>query len=257
MTTRTTMWTAGTPCWVDCAFAPEHRGMHHARDFYGKLFGWHIEEGPEDTGGYLTCLKDDHAAAGLMPHMSEDQPTVWSTYLATDDVDATCNAVRSAGGQVIVEPTTVTDLGRMAFCVDPTGAAFGLWQAGVHRGFGIYNEPGSVAWNDLMTRDLATAREFYGAVFGYQFQETGPGYVTFSVPGSGPVGGIHQADELADDVPASWLVHFCVADRDSSAQIAQELGAQILMTMDTPFGPEALMQGKHGEVFSLIELIGQ
>jgi hypothetical protein len=33
--------------------------------------------------------------------------------------------------------------GRMAFGFDPTGAAFGLWQAGGHLGFGLVNEPGS------------------------------------------------------------------------------------------------------------------
>jgi len=49
-------------------------------------------------------------------------------------------------------------------------------------------------------------------------------------------------------------VHFAVADRDSSAQMAQELGASILMTLDTPGGQEAVLQGKHGEVFNIIAL---
>ena len=50
------------------------------------------------------------------------------------------------------------------------------------------------------------------------------------------------------------LVHFAVADCDSSAQIAQELGASIVMTLDTPVGPEAVLQGKYGEIFTVVEM---
>ncbi|WP_265442912.1 VOC family protein [Flexivirga meconopsidis] len=251
MATRKTPWPAGTPCWTDCAFEPEHRGMHHARDFYSKLFGWRMEEGAKETGGYTTCFKDDEPAAALLPKTEQDQPTAWVTYLATDDVDATVAKVRDAGGQVVAEPQDVLTFGRMALCVDPTGALFGVWQAGDHIGFGIVNEPDTVTWNDLMTRDLRAAKTFYASVFGYTYDERDDAYVTIQLPDGTVVGGMHQADQLDADTPANWLVHFAVADRDSSAQIAQELGAEILMTYDTPFGPEALLQGKHGEVFTV------
>ena len=128
MPTRTTNWPAGTPNWVDCSF--DH--MHRAKDFYAKLFGWEIREGGDDMGGYAVGLKHHHAAAGLAPRMQPDVPSAWSTFFASDDVDATAGAIRDAGGRTLVEPMDVPNAGRMAFFLDPEGAAFGVWQGGEH-----------------------------------------------------------------------------------------------------------------------------
>ncbi|MBB2893960.1 VOC family protein [Flexivirga oryzae] len=252
MSTHTTSWPAGTPCWVDCAFEPAHRGMHHAQDFYEKLFGWDVRRDADID--YLVCRKDALPVAGLEHKYTGDAPPFWTTYFATDDIDATCAAVRAAGGQVLTEPLDVRNAGRAAYCADPTGAFFGLWQGAELLGFGLVNEPGGVAWNDLMTRDLEGAKTFYSNVFGYVYDARGDSYAIAKLPTGETVCGIHQANALPDDAPPSWLVHFAVADRDSSAQIAQELGASILLTNDTPFGPEALLQGQHGEIFTVIAI---
>ena len=72
--------------------------------------------------------------AGVGPIMGEGQPTYWSTYFATDDVDALTARVKDAGGNVLVEPMDVMDAGRMAIYVHPAGGMFGAWQAGsAHR----------------------------------------------------------------------------------------------------------------------------
>ncbi|RNI25439.1 VOC family protein [Flexivirga caeni] len=253
MVTRSTPWPAGTPCWVDCSFAPAHRGMHHAQDFYEKLFGWDVRRDQTDED-YLVCRKDDQPVAGLQHQYGGEAPPYWTTYFATEDVEATCAAVTAAGGQVLTEPFDLPGLGRSAYCADSSGAFFGLWQAAGLLGAGLVNEPGAVTWNDLMTRDLEGSKAFYASVFGYTYDDMGDAYVVAKLPTGRTVCGIHQAAQLPDEAPPSWLVHFAVADRDSSAQIAQELGAQILMTMDTAYGPEALLQGKHGEIFSVIAL---
>ena len=72
-------------------------------------------------------------AGGVGPQQSPGQPAAWTLYLAGDDVDATARAVTDAGGQVLVEPGDVGPLGRAVIAADPTGAAFGVWQAGTHR----------------------------------------------------------------------------------------------------------------------------
>ena len=41
----------------------------------------------------------------------------------------------------------------MAVVTDPGGAAIGIWQPGLHKGFGIYDEPGTPSWFELHTRD--------------------------------------------------------------------------------------------------------
>lgn len=227
--------------------------MHHAQDFYEKLFGWDVQRDDEHAD-YRVCRKDDQPVAGLEHKNGTDAPPFWTTYFAADDIAATCEAVTAAGGRVLTEVIDIADVAQSAYCADPTGAFFGLWQGTGLPGFGMVNEPGSVVWNDLMTRDLDGSKAFYSKVFGFTYDDRGDTYATAKLPTGEIVGGIHQADQLPDDAPPTWLVHFAVADRDSSAQIAQELGASILMTMDTPSGPEALLQGKHGEIFAVIAM---
>lgn len=222
--------------------------MHHAQDFYEKLFGWDVERGAEGTSDYLVCRKDEQPVAGLEHKYDDDAPPFWTTYFATDDIEASCDAVRAAGGKVLTEPFEVPGSSRAAYCADTTGAFFGLWQDAGLIGFGIVDEPGAVAWNDLMTRDLEASKAFYTNVFGYSYVEQDSTYLTAQLPSGETVAGIHLTEP---DTPPSWLVHFEVADRDSSAQIAQELGASILLTLETPFGPEAILQGQHGEVFGV------
>ena len=79
----------------------------------------------------------------------------------------TAAAVKEAGGNVIAEPMDVMDLGRMAIFADPAGAVFGVWQPGSFPGAGLVNEPVSISWNELETRDPDGAKEFYGAVLGW------------------------------------------------------------------------------------------
>src|SRR4051795_10612898 len=102
------------------------------------------------------------------PLMQEGQPPAWATYVATADADATADAVRGAGGQVLAPPFDVLDAGRMAMLADPAGAVLGVWQAGRHHGAQLANEPGSFCWNELATRDMDAAKRFYGAVFGWE-----------------------------------------------------------------------------------------
>ena len=99
---------------------------------------------------------------------------MWTTYLATSDADATARKIKDAGGQVIVEPADVMDVGRMAVAVDPAGAVFGLWQARAFPGAQIVNEPGAMCWNEQMSNDFEGSKSFYAAVFGYEYGDTQP-----------------------------------------------------------------------------------
>ena len=106
--------------------------------------------------------------AGLMGIMQEGQPTAWSTYVERRRRRRDSAAkVKAAGGSAIVEPMDVTDIGRMAVFVDPTGAAFGIWQPKTFAGADLVNEPNSLCWNEVLTRDADTNKAFYPAVFGW------------------------------------------------------------------------------------------
>jgi predicted enzyme related to lactoylglutathione lyase len=86
-------------------------------------------------------------------------------YFAADDADRAAAEVARLGGTVLLEPGDVGPLGRMFVAMDPTGAPFGVWQAGDHIGAGIVNEPGGFTWEDLHTTDPEGARAFFAGLF--------------------------------------------------------------------------------------------
>ncbi len=103
--------------------------------------------------------------------MQDGQPCEWNTYVSVEDADATMAKVRDAGGTVMVEPMDVMGMGKMALFTDPTGAACGVWEPGTFVGAELVNEDGAFGWNELGTRDVAAARDFYGEVFGWTVDE--------------------------------------------------------------------------------------
>jgi uncharacterized protein len=151
MVTRDTAWPAGTPCWVDLGVDD----IAKAAAFYASLFGWDIQAGPAEAGGYAMCLKNGRPVAGIGPKQGPPgSAPVWATYLASDDLDETASKITAAGGQLLEPPIDVMDVGRMAVAADPGGAIFGIWQAGAHLGIGLANEPGALCWNENLSRDF-------------------------------------------------------------------------------------------------------
>jgi predicted enzyme related to lactoylglutathione lyase len=155
----------GTPSWVELS-SPD---TDASAAFYRDLMGWSTTEpGPaEETGGYRMFQQDGQNVGGLMGHMQEGQPTAWATYVSVADADETADKVKAAGGNVIVEPMDVMDIGRMAVFADPTGAVFGVWQPRTFAGADLVNEPNSLCWNEVLTRDAEANKAFYPAVFGW------------------------------------------------------------------------------------------
>lgn len=241
--------------WVDVS-SPD---MDKTRDFYGTLFGWQSQITPEpEAGGYTVFQLDGKMVAGAGPTFSPDQHPAWSTYVCTADVEETARAAKEAGGKVLVEPMDVMGQGRMAVLADPTGALISLWQPQAHRGAELVNEPGSFSWNELYTRDLPAAREFYGKVFGWDWEETqmdvGP-YTVFKVDGRPIAGGLDMTNLLPDTVPPHWLVYFTVKDTNGTIDRVKELGGQCLAgPMPTPMGPMAVLDDPVTAAFAVIQL---
>jgi uncharacterized protein len=246
----------GTPSWVDLG-SPD---LDASARFYGDLFGWTTTEpGPvEETGGYRMFMKDGKLVGGLGPNQ-EGQPIFWTTYLAVDDADKTAELVKSNGGMVFVEPMDVMEAGRMAIFADPTGAVFGVWQAGEHKGAELVNEPGSLTWNELMTRDPEAAKTFYSAAFGIEPvafpMASGSDYTVFNVGDRGVAGLLPMPDDMPAEVPSNWVTYFAVDDTDATTANATSLGATVMMApFDIPdVGRIAILVGPHGETFAIIK----
>jgi predicted enzyme related to lactoylglutathione lyase len=251
-----TSYEPGTPSWVDLS-TPDPAA---SKRFYGALFGWEAEDASgsvEETGGYAMFKLRGLTVAGIGPIMGEGQPTVWSTYISTDDADAVVARAIAAGGSAVVGPMEVMDAGRMAFVAHEAGGTVGVWEPARTIGAQLVNEPGAFTWNELHARDLKGASAFYTAVFGWVANEQdydGGSYTMFNV-GDAPVAGMGGFPPgTPDEVPPSWLTYFAVADCDATVATARELGASVAMEpMDAPgIGRMAALADPHGAAFAVI-----
>jgi predicted enzyme related to lactoylglutathione lyase len=246
----------GTPSWVDLA-SPDPDAS--AR-FYGGLFGWEATDpGPvEESGGYRMLQRDGRNVAGLGPTQAEDQPAMWTTYVSTDDAESVTAKVREAGGRVMMEPFDVLGAGRMAVFADPAGALISVWQPQTHHGADVANEPGSLCWNELATRDIDQAKAFYRAAFGWEGDTNAYGetsYTEWKLGGRTVGGMIAMNDRWPAEVPAHWMVYFAVEDVDAATRRVEELGGKVAVApSDTPAGRFAVVNDPHGAVFSIIAL---
>ena len=253
MVTRDTRWPAGTPCWVDVSVDDVPKAVA----FYGALFGWDIQVGGPEVGGYAIAHSGGKIVAGIGPKMGPaEMPSVWTTYLATEDADETAAKIKGAGGQLLADPMDVMEEGRMAVAMDPAGAVFGLWQGERTTGLGVANEPGALVWNEQMSRDLAGSQAFYQAVFGYGYQDmSGDGFKYAMVMVDGhEVGGMGEYPEgTPAEMPAAWATYFAVTDTDAAVAKVTELGGRVVQPpSDTPYGRIGVVADNDGAVFSVI-----
>jgi predicted enzyme related to lactoylglutathione lyase len=244
----------GTPNWVDLQTTDQAA----AKAFYGDVFGWSYDDQPMDGGAVYSIAKIGGAdVAAIAPQSPElaaaGAPPMWNTYLAVDSADEAAAKVGPAGGTVAMEPFDVMDAGRMAFVLDPSGAAVAFWQAGQHIGSRLVNEPGTVIWNELIT-DNPAAVSFYEQVLGVTTATAEMGenkYTMFQVGGK-EVGGT-TPPQMAG-VPNHWHVYFGVTDADATAAKIKSLGGTVMVEpFDTPIGKMAVVTDPQGAVFSLFQ----
>lgn len=250
-----TEYAPGVPMWVDVS-SPD---IDKSKAFYSGLLGWEAQTVPDpQAGGYTMFFRDGKMVAAAMPTFSPDQPPVWSTYVHAEDVDTVAAKAKEAGGQVPMEPMDVMGQGRMAYLQDPTGAYIGVWQPQMHRGAELVNETGSFCWNELYTRDMPRARDFYSKVFGWGIDENdmnGSGkYTLFQVDGRSIAGGLDMTTMLPESVPPHWLVYFTVDNAADTVAKTKELGGEVISgPMDTPMGPIAILKDPVGAYFAVIQ----
>lgn len=251
-----TSYAPGTPCWVDLA-TPD---LEAAERFYGELFGWEIPELPDsaEMGGYRRAKKDGKDVAGAMPLMEEGQPPAWNTHISVDDADAIARAVQENGGTMIAEPMAVSEYGRLALFTDPEGAFFGIWEPADFAGSELVNEKGAPIWNELESRDPDAAKKFYGAVFGWEFEEGEDmeemTYYVAKVEGEQVAGMADVKGKMPDEVPAHWMAYFGSVDTDEAVDKIKELGGEVFVgPIDIPAGRFAMVADPWGAGFAVMQ----
>jgi predicted enzyme related to lactoylglutathione lyase len=90
--------------------------------------------------------------------------------------------------------------------------------------------PGTPCWVDLASPDCEAAKRFYGEVFGWDAEETGPveetgGYTMFTLRGKNVAG----MAPLQDGQPPAWGPYVSVTDAAATIKAANDAGATVLV----------------------------
>lgn len=116
---------------TSCSSAPEMAHQHHtidyfelaatdltvAKGFYGAAFGWQFTDyGPE----YCGIQKAGGGEVGGIRHAAEVQRGGPLLVFYSEDLEASVQAVRDAGGKIVVEPFSFPGGRRFQF-TDPAG----------------------------------------------------------------------------------------------------------------------------------------
>jgi uncharacterized protein len=245
------MTMAGEPCWISL-FTSD---VDTAVSFYGELFGWSAGEPSEEFGGYRMFLRGEEPIAGLMPNDTA-QPSMWATYLATDDIDVTVEKAKARGATVIAEVMQIADLGTMAELVDPAGAAVGAWQADTFPGFRTRAAVGAPGWFETLTSSYDDSVAFYEDAFGWEthvVSDTADFRYTTLGRDENARAGIMDGAAFLDGDPSRWHVYLAVEDTDETVSRAVAGGGEVvLQPEDTPYGRIAELQDPAGVRFRVM-----
>ena len=107
-----------------------------AKAFYEKIFDWKVDVDPEMEGyGMARTVDSDKDGmpaekgginGGFYKRTSDkDRPSV---VIETDNIDATVEAIKKAGGKITTDKHAIGEWGFMADFMDPEGNELGLWE---------------------------------------------------------------------------------------------------------------------------------
>lgn len=142
------------------------------------------------------------------------------------------------------------------------------------------NEHGGVNFNDLNTRDVEAAKDFYGAVFGWKLLEMDGGFSMWTLPGYGDfldeinpgtkanmqemgaaegfVDVVASVAPIPDDQDTQphWGITFAVDDADAAAETATELGGTVVMPpTDMPWVRMTVITDPQGATFTASKFV--
>ena len=100
-----------------------------AKEFYGKLFEWKLQDVPMPDGDTYTMIDvEGGTGGGMLKAKQPGTPPFWLAYVGVEDIKASTKRARELGAKIMVDATEVGDYGFMSVIVDPTGAHLAMWQ---------------------------------------------------------------------------------------------------------------------------------
>lgn len=197
--------------------------------FYTALFGWKTRRVEMGGMGSYTFFDAGGRENGGMVAMDPAQgiPSHWLSYLTVEDVDDLVQRAGELGLEVRFPPTDIPEVGRFAVVADPTGALFAPFTSLSPAGLEPDGPPraGAFCWNELLTRDVARASDFYATICGWTTADVDMGEVgtyTLFKRGEKDAAGMMAMPPQAEG-PCAWLLYVAVEDVDAAARKIREL----------------------------------
>ena len=207
-----------------------------ATTFYGTVIGWKSRGSGIPDRDYSMFTAGERPVAGLMalpPSAAGSGAKVgWIGYIAVDDVDATAERIKAAGGRLHHGPDEIAGVGRFAVVADPQGAVFALFRpSGAGEGPPAHDPaPGHVGWHELSAANRDTAFDFYAGLFGWTKADaidTGPmGVYQIFAAGGVATGGLMSRHE--PKIPPAWLYYFNVDAIGAAMGRVNDAGGKVL-----------------------------
>lgn len=98
-------------------------------EFFSEVLGWEFQ-GWHDFPYWLTTTgPDDHPGINGAVMPADDGKPRTVIIMQTPDIAATLESVTAHGGQAVLPIQDIPGVGQSAYCRDPQGVLFGLFQA--------------------------------------------------------------------------------------------------------------------------------
>ena len=212
-----------------------------AAAFYGPLIGWTAHA----AGAGHTFLKYDGKTVASIQRIDSGRDE-WVPHVLVEHIE-TAVADAAQLGATFVDQHDIEGVARMATMRDLEGAPFGLWQAAPHAGAETTDGLGTIWWIELMARDVALGRDFYGRLFRWTVRETSFEpiglYFVFERPPA-QQGGLNQIRPEWGDMAPVWNTIVSVKDCDGIMARACDAGGEGGWVHTVP---------KHGRIGSIID----
>jgi len=99
-------------------------------EFFKSVLGWTIEPSSIGDSEYYLANSGDPDSPGINGGIlaSEDGVPKTINTIVVESLDAMLEAIAAHGGRVIVERFPISGIGYAAYCEDPTGLVFGIFE---------------------------------------------------------------------------------------------------------------------------------
>ena len=247
---------AGDFVWCDLSAFNADR----AREFYGRLLGWHFEEISQPDGTpYAIAFTSAGESAGIFdmpePFQKMGLPSFWMSYVEVNDIRAAVERARERGGRVEFGPQAFGDNSSIALIRDPLGAGFTAYEGSDLSPRRRDAAFGHMTWNALYVSDAQAVIEFYASLFGWQISRD-PSRLDRWIVRNARGEQIAAIEEQSDEMRGGyqyWGVHFAVRDAGEAMTTLSALGARVLAEEVTEAATVLAAQDVDGAAFYLVQ----